>query len=228
MTTIGVIADREAISEAYEQLLVPAFVPHELVGESDIIDGVASGSTEVLVARDKGRVVGVAVGDFSEGVTLLSYLAVRPGSRGRGWGSLVLTAALDRWFGTRGGIIVAEVEDPAHHAAHPDYGDPLRRLDFYRDHGARALGIPFFQPSLGPGLPRVPHMFLLVLRVDPAWLSADATRLIDSGPLVTMMEWYFDGCEGTARPVDPDSRALFAALEEPGGVALRAATASGA
>ncbi|MCV2396409.1 GNAT family N-acetyltransferase [Actinotalea sp. M2MS4P-6] len=220
--TLREVRDPAEIAQVHARLLEPAFEPTELVTVESLVEGVAAGETEVLVTARDGEPQAVAVGDFSPGVALLSYLAVAPGHRSTGLGATLLAAAVARWLARVDppAVVLTEVEDPACHEAHALRGDPARRVRFYARGGGRLLDVPYFQPSLGAGLPRVPGMLLVALHIDPR-LEHDG-RLTDAAPVVAMLEGYFDWAEGVARPADADARALFAALERPGGVPIAA------
>ena len=72
-----------------------------------------------------------------EECALLDYLAVCPGERGRGWGTLALELIKIRYG--EGCPILAEAEAPEK-GAPPEQNEPRRRrLDFYRRAGFRLL-----------------------------------------------------------------------------------------
>jgi predicted N-acetyltransferase YhbS len=78
--------------------MVPSFPPDELETEEELVSGLRSGRSRVLVAvGTDGNVLGGAVGEYfpRSRVMLLAYLAVLPGGRGGGVGSAVLRAARD-------------------------------------------------------------------------------------------------------------------------------------
>ena len=144
----------------YAQVLAPSFPPDELVGEEDFVAACRRPTSLVVLALDDGYPVGVSVVDGTAEdapVALLSYLATHPTRRAGGVGSqLMQRLPID------GPILLVEIEDPR---AHTDrgFGDPWRRVEFYRRHGVRALDVPFFQPPVRPGSPRVEGMVLGVL-----------------------------------------------------------------
>ncbi len=216
MTSLDHVTDPVHLAEIYRELLEPHFGPEELIEPQTLIRGVADGVIDVIAQREAGEWLGVAVGDFSPGVTLLSYLAVSEHARGKGVGSQVLTSAIHDWSRREGSgdLVIAEVEDPGHHPSHPLRGDPTRRFEFYARHGALVVDVPYFQPSLREGLPRVPHMLLVVLWVREQDRADDGHTLRRTAPLVAMLEDYFEGAEGSARPQDPDAAALFKAFAE--------------
>jgi GNAT superfamily N-acetyltransferase len=147
----------------------------------------------VAASRD-GVVAGGAIGDPYPGSLLLSYLAVRPGFRGVGVGSLLMDAILERWV-TPDLLVLAEIDDPRHHPSHPQYGDPDARLRFYSRFGLRAVAMPYMQPRLAPELPRVEHMILSVISAPERCQNGAGVR----GSCVEefLREYYVD-CEGPA------------------------------
>ncbi len=215
---IRTVTSLEDISSIYDQLLMTSFGPDELISPDEMYSRVEGHYGEVIAIYVQGQAVGVAVGRFFDGVTLLSYLAVSQESRGLGFGSTVLNAAINRWVSQHGGIIVVEVEDPDHYPDHPQYGNPSRRVAFYRKHGARTLDIPYFQPSLGEDSPRVHNMLLMTLHVDKGLMNNEQTRVIHGAAISAMIATYFEKAEGNANPSDEDALNLFAALKNPLGI----------
>ena len=211
-----------AFEAVYTDILTPSFPPEERATLEDLRTGVSEGYTVVLAALDDAaRPVAVAVGDWSadSGVALLSYLAARPGLRGSGVGGELLTAATATWRERwQPALMLAEIEDPGAHGASDGYGDPDKRVRFYARHGVRALAVPYFQPGLTVGSPRVYGMMLCAFDVAPAGAGAEPDT-VDSARLVRFMTGYLNSCEGGVGS-DPACVALFAALDRPGGVPL--------
>jgi GNAT superfamily N-acetyltransferase len=206
----------------YTDVLAASFPPAELGGKEELRAGALGGNTSVLAAvEEDGRPAAVAVGDWSPeiGVTLLSYLAVRSGQRGTGVGGDLLAAAMadwrERW---RPALVLAEIEHPSAHEASEAYGDPEQRVRFYARRGMRALDVPYFQPGLRPGSPRMYGFMLCTLEVaaDGAGAGPDT---VDGAKVTRFMTEYLQGCEG-AVGTDPACLALFAALNRPEGVPL--------
>ncbi|WP_018348036.1 GNAT family N-acetyltransferase [Longispora albida] len=218
MEIIAVRGPDRLIDQFFHEVLAPSFPPDEL----GTVEGLNDPGRLVRLAVDAGgQVLGGAVGDWDPDtrVLLLSFLAIRPGVRGGGLGGRILDDALEAWrSGYEPCVILAEVEDPAVHSGNESHGNPEARLRFYRRRGARALDLPYFQPALGPGHSRVPGLLLMVLHSAPEFhTSPDA---IAAGPLRSFLESYQLEEEGQIG-TDPDSLALWAALERPGGVPLR-------
>lgn len=211
------------LGQVYREVLVPAFPAEELEAEAGIAASLEAGAGSLLVAVDEvGRPAGAAFGRWSAGsrVQLLAYLAVKPGTRGHGLGGRLLHDAVDAWRERYDPcVIVAEVESPDGPMVHEAYGDPRRRLAFYKAAGARVLDLPYFQPGIGSPSRRVRGMLLLALHADPSFKQGQADRL-SGGPLRAFMEEYIESAEG-ARPTDWDAKALFTAIDREGGVPLR-------
>jgi predicted N-acetyltransferase YhbS len=214
-------ADDQQVADFYGRVLAPNFPADELETSENIAEGLKSGETTALVARNPdGAIVGGAVGDLfpRSGVLLLSYLAVAAGGRGTGIGGLLMRALTDRWSSKYSPpLLVMEVEDPRYHHASPAFGDPVARVRFYERLGVRALPVPYFQPALVPGLQRVPHLMLMVFGgtdVPPG------TDRVDGKLVELFLTEYIEGCEGPVRPDDAPAQRLLAACRRPGGLPL--------
>jgi GNAT superfamily N-acetyltransferase len=219
MPLIDIGADHPLLEQAYDRLLVPAFPADELLTLDALRGGLSRGLTPAVLAVDGDRPLGVAVGEWSPGsrVLLLSHLAVDPAARSGGIGRALAAAVLGDWQRRfEPTATLAEVEHPAAHAPDPDRGDPAARVRFYARLGARALDLPYFQPSLRPGRARVPGMLLTALAVEPALREGDA---LPGAPVHAWLTGYFTAGEGRV-PEDPAGRALFEAARRPGGVPL--------
>jgi GNAT superfamily N-acetyltransferase len=207
--------------EFYRTVIVPCFPPDELETEEELIGGLRSGRSRLLLARDAdGTIVGGAVGDYfpRSDVMLLAYLAVRPGGRGSGIGSTLLQAARDAWMAELNPrLIVLEVEDPRRVTGSAAFGDPVARVRFYERHGVRALPLPYVMPTLSPGTQRVQRLMLMVLggaAVPPGSATADGQHV------ASFVAEYFEEFEGPARPGDSELGLLLAACARPGGLPL--------
>ena len=142
------------LRELHDDVLRPSFRPEEYVSPTVINP---AKKLAIIARADDGLVVGGALGEAypHSRVLLLGYLAVRPGLRGKGIGSVLMAALKERWLDRDGeNLAVLEIDDPRYHAPHPDHGDPAARLRFYGAFGVRLLGIPYFQPRLRDHLPR--------------------------------------------------------------------------
>jgi GNAT superfamily N-acetyltransferase len=216
-------APGEKTRALYAEVLTPSFPPDELHSLRTLHGALEAGTGPIWIAEDDdGRILGGAVGewDAENRVVLLSYLAVRPGTRGGGVGGSLLRAALDAWRSRLSPcLILAEVEDPAHFRGSEAHGDPAARWRFYQRQGGRALDLPYFQAALRPDTRRVPHLMLVVLHADPKFNVAGPDT-VDPAPLRAYLEGYQRECEG-AVGVDPQAMALWQALDRPAGVPFR-------
>ncbi|MGY1635794.1 hypothetical protein ACI78V_03975 [Geodermatophilus sp. SYSU D00742] len=207
---ITTVTDPAELRLVHARLLAPTFSPDELLGAEELSRAVAGDSAEVLVLRRADEPTSVAVAEFfpAASVVLLSYLATAPAVRSTGQGRQLLDAALARWTARHDPcLVLAEVEDPAHHPRNR-YGDPEARLRFYARGGAEVLDLPYFQPRLRPDSARVPHLFLLVLHSAPSLRSGPGA--VDGTLVRRFLEELFVGGEGRL-PEDPDGRRLLAA-----------------
>lgn len=211
-----------ALDTFHRRVLSPHFPPSELVSIEALRSGMDDGSVEVWAATDEaGRMVGGAVGEFSPScrIMLLSYLAVVADGRGGGAGSFLYDRVIRQWaVRYQPCAIVAEVEHPQRHSGSEAYGDPSARLRFYSRHGARILRLPYFQPPLGPGHPRVYGMLLLLLHADPQLWESAQRQTLAAEPLRTFLTEYLESAEGSLAHDDPSVAQLLAALDHPGGV----------
>jgi GNAT superfamily N-acetyltransferase len=206
--------DDELLRRCYEQLLQPAFPASELVSLGELRDARSSGSTDGLVLLREGEPAGVVLTeDYLDGrVLLLCYLVVAEDLRSSGSGRRLLEEALR----TRrpGALVLAEVDDPRCVPAGP-HGDPVRRLLFYERFGARLLPLPYVQPSLRPGSPRVDGLLLITLLA-----GGDA---VDGQLVAAFLDEYYEACEGAGVVADdPVYRSLRAAAVADGRLPLLA------
>lgn len=189
----------------HEQILSPSFPAYELMSLERLEAEVQHGDTAVRVIRDgEGTLAGTAISTwYAEArVLLLDYLALRPGQRGGGLGAKLLRSSIEAWGSEyEPCIILAEVEHPDHHEAHPQHGDPEARLRFYARQGARLLPLPYFTPGVGEGMPRVGGMILAVLHAHESLLGNDDEE-IASEPIATVLH-----LQGADREETDDARA---------------------
>lgn len=209
------LTDPADLTRLHSDVLAPSFPPAELMGLDELVAGCASGELYALGAVRDGRVVAGAVGTGSApgGVVLLVYLAIAPGERGGGIGGTLLDAAVARWVAQLSpAYVLAEVEHPEHHTASVEHGDPVARLRFYARHGAQLLAVPYFQPGMGPGAPRVPALLLVTLHVDDSVRAGSpgpgGRERVSAPPLRDFLEANLRGSEGSLRD-DAATRALL-------------------
>jgi GNAT superfamily N-acetyltransferase len=213
--------DFRLVPEFYRTVIAASFPTDELETEEEMMHGLRSGRSRVLIATTAdGVIVGGAVGDYfpRSNVMLLSYLAVLAHGRGLGVGTAVLKAAKAAWtteLSPR--LILLEVEDPRQFTGSAAFGDPVARVRFYERHGVRSLPLPYVQPALGPDTARIPGLVLMVLGGTDA--PSDAVT-VDGQLVASFLADYFEEFEGTRQPGDADLDRLLAACARPGGLPL--------
>lgn len=198
----------------YDDLMAPAFPPAELITYDELREALAGGGTHGQVVLDGSTpVAGLVTEDYLDGrVLLLAYVAVAAGQRGRGVGADLI----GRVTGGEQRLVLAEVEDPRFHSADEHTGDPAARLRFYERLGSRLLPLPYTQPSLRPGSPRVAN--LLLITIPSAVPAADE---VDGGLVADFLEEYYLACEGReVVAADEEYLALRRATGAPGPLPL--------
>jgi GNAT superfamily N-acetyltransferase len=210
------------LDAVYTDVLAPAFPPTELSTVDALRDSVANGDTSVVAFVDMtGAPWAAAVGDWSPetGVALLSHLAVRRNERATGLGGRLLEHVVQAWRQRwQPCLILAEIEHPAAHSGSDDYGDPWARIRFYGRHHVRPLAVPYFQPSIRRGAPRVYGLTLSVVAVaDPC--RGPAPDTVDGDRVARWLTGYLESAEGGVG-TDPATEAVFAALRRPEGVPM--------
>lgn len=145
------------------ELLEQAFGPEELGEPEDLIPQLQAGQFQTFSAWEGTRPLGAAISwPATREVTLLSWLAVSPRTRGHGVGSSLFRQAISSLeSSTHPLLILGEIEDPTSHSASVDHGDPQRRWAFYQRLGAKRLDFPFVMPRLSPNVPIGQDMWLL-------------------------------------------------------------------
>ncbi|WMY78619.1 GNAT family N-acetyltransferase [Citricoccus sp. I39-566] len=214
------VTDPVAVARVHERLLVPNFPPRELVSVEELLEDVARGSATVRVVGEASDPVAVAITATFTGspAVLLSYVAIRADQRGRGVGTALLSGLLAGITADpEVSVVLAEVEHPAHHQAHPVYGDPAARLRFYARLGGRILEVPYFQPPVDETQDAVYGMLLLVLA--PLERFVHGQRLLPEAGLAAALEEFMAGTDAQRFPVGP----VLEAAGHPDGVRMLAA-----
>jgi hypothetical protein len=83
--------------------------------------------------------------------------------------------------------------------------------------GAQLLDVPFVQPALRAGAPRVPGFLLIAVYVDPAIATEDG---IPAGIVSRFVRRYYEATENAAEPFDPGLTSLLERVERDRTVAL--------
>lgn len=188
----------------YESILAPSFPEGDIESCDDIERDLLSGRASLLVDHDDDHVArAAAVVYHLDGADLLGHIAVSREHRSKGIGGDMVRVCLDLASG-RGVPLLALIERPDRHDYHPEFGDPKRRIDFYADNGARALDLPFCQPSAKDDARR---FGMLLSRLD----DGDPDGWMDAEPLRRFIEDYV----GDVDDRDDHDIALRAALKMP-------------
>jgi GNAT superfamily N-acetyltransferase len=219
--------DLPMAARLYHEVLQPSFQPAEMYSWEVFAQGLRPGpgpAMRIAVAVDgEGSPVGGLTAELFplSGVLLVGYVAVQPGWRGRGIGSLLLTTAGAPWYDDPSVVLaLGEVHDPRHVWAGPGE-ESLARIRFFERVGARVLDVSFVQPSLGLGLKRVPNFLLVVFAVKDAALVATDPPAVDVGVVDTFVREYFHRCEGFhGGTPDSELAGLLADVSRDGGIAL--------
>ncbi|MDU3273867.1 GNAT family N-acetyltransferase [Varibaculum cambriense] len=145
------------------ELLEQAFGPEELGDPEDLIAQLQTGQFQTFSAWEGARPLGAAIAwPATSEVTLLSWLAVSPRTRGHGVGSKLFRQAISALESSNNPLLIlGEIEDPQLHAPSEDRGDPQRRWAFYQRLGAKRLDFPFVMPRLSPNVPVGQDMWLI-------------------------------------------------------------------
>ncbi|WP_326700123.1 N-acetyltransferase [Streptomyces sp. NBC_01754] len=214
------VDDVSLVRAIHRDVFTPAFTPDELTGADELWTAVQQGGGVLTAVMDEeDRPAAAAFGEWypESRVLLLVYLAVGRTVRSRGLGGVLLAEAVGAWQTRfRPALTLAELEHPVVHPGDPARGDGRSRLRFYARHGARALDLPYFQPSLRPGGRRVYGMVLTVLEPLPE-RAADGG--VEPGRIRRFLTAYLTGCEGEVGS-DAPTLALWRALDRPGAVRL--------
>ena len=145
------------------ELLVTAFGPEELGEPEDLIAQLQAGQFQVFSAWEGALPLGAAIAwPATREVTLLSWLAVSPRTRGHGVGSKLFRETISALEATVNPLLIlGEIENPSTHAPSINHGDPQRRWAFYQRLGAKRLDFPFTMPRLSLSVPVGEDMWLL-------------------------------------------------------------------
>lgn len=180
------------------ELLEQAFGPEELGEPEDLIAQLQTGQFQTFSAWEGTRPLGAAIAwPATSEVTLLSWLAVSPRTRGHGVGSKLFRQAISALESSNNPLLIlGEIEDPQLHAASAEHGDPQRRWAFYQRLGAKRLDFPFVMPRLSPNVPVGQDMWLISFGGRAhAGIDASTGSLAGQGlarPLEKLLKTYLE------------------------------------
>lgn len=198
---------RTVLRHYYDELMQPAFPPAELMTWDELDRALAEPGTQGLLLLEDGvPVAGLVTEDYVDAsLLLLTYVVVSSRHRGQGLGSRLIRHAV----GHEPRPVLAEIEDPRFHEADEHRGDPAARVRFYERLGSRLLAIPYSQPSLRPGSPRVDDLLLITI---PSALPATE---LDGRLVRAFLDEYYEACEGEDVVADdPSYRSLRDAVPD--------------
>lgn len=156
---------------AFDDVLAPSFALDELEPYEEFESKLDDEVTTLLIGvddADKIVAAAVFVNIRAASAVLLRQMAIRQDLRGTGLGTELYHAFLQTLEETeQPSLVVAEVQHPDFHEAHPRHGDPLSRLRFYERFDALIIDVPYYKPSLAEGLQPVYGLLLLALYVRP-------------------------------------------------------------
>lgn len=191
------------------ELLEQAFGSEELGKSEDLIAQLQAGQFQTFSAWEGARPLGAAIAwRATSEVTLLSWLAVSPRTRGHGVGSKLFHQAISALESTVNPLLVlGEIENPSTHATSAEHGDPQRRWAFYQRLGAKRLDFPFIMPRLSPSVPVGEDMWLLSFGGRAhAGIDAGTGKIAGLGlgrPLEKFLKTYL---EDSGETVNPDGK----------------------
>ena len=164
-----------------DTVLAPSFVFDELEPFEEFEAKLDEGTTTLLVGvDDSGDIVAAAVfvNIRAASAVVLRQMATREDLRGTGLGTELYHAFLRSLEESeQPSLVLAEVQHPDYHEAHPRHGDPLSRLRFYDRFEALIIDVPYYQPALAAGLKPVYGLLLLALYVRPDLINPARTYL---------------------------------------------------
>ncbi len=218
------VTDPEALWDLHETLLVPNFPASELISAEELVAAVAGGTASAWVVGSVADPAAVAITESLDPspAVLLAYLATRQDLRGQGIGTSLLRELLAGIHADPAvSVVLAEVEHPGLHRAHPVHGDPAARLRFYGRIGGLALGLPYFQPPVDATQDPVHGMLLLVLDPPARWVRpgpgpGSPGRLAPEAGLAAALEGIMAGVDPGVLPVE----SALAPTRDPDGVRL--------
>ena len=204
------VAEPDERRVAFDTVLAPSFVLDELEPFDEFDAKLDEGTTTLLVGvteADEIVAAAVFVNVRAASVVVLRQMATRQDLRGTGIGSELYRGFIATLADTeQPSLVLAEVQHPDYHEAHPRHGDPLSRLRFYDRFDALIIDVPYYQPALAAGLKPVYGLLLLALYVRPDLINPARSYLDPPENLLFALRslLYADG--------DPDEAAAAALL----------------
>ncbi|GGD79498.1 GNAT family N-acetyltransferase [Microbacterium murale] len=196
-------SDMGPLERAYVEILAPSFPASELTPRSAFLAQARSGELVALVAWIDDVPCGVIVGERAGSTMLIAWLAVRADLRGRGVGSALLDAGKEEWMRSPDvELVLAELERPDMHVADEAFGDPRRRIRFYAGHGAAALDLPYYQPSITEGMPRVRGLILALVASRTTAATTATPRMLEAVEAAAVRSYLL---ETFGSPADADA-----------------------
>jgi GNAT superfamily N-acetyltransferase len=197
--------DRRTLERFYRGVLRPSFAPAELLSLDEACGEYLGDNAQpaaLLLVGDE-PVAGILAEVYpASGVLLVAYLAVHTSQRGVGVGTALFRETVPGWQASlRPALILAEIDDPRFHQADTGRGDPVARARFYARTGARMLAMPYVQPSLRDGSPRVRDMLLISYGTLGGSVPAEV--------VISFLNDYYSICESPAVHSDPEFQALL-------------------
>jgi GNAT superfamily N-acetyltransferase len=210
-------SDSLLLEGIYQDLLEPSFPSTELLPRGAFLQQVRDGDLDALVARDGDTACGVIVGERVGSTVLIAWLAVGADRRGQGIGSALLTAGIERWIREPDvELVLAEIERPDLHLTDEAFGDPRRRVGFYARGGAAALALPYYQPPIAAGMPRVRG---LILTIVASATCEPVPRMLDAAE-VEAVQSYLLATLGPAAHADEETARIHRAARAAEGIRL--------
>lgn len=187
----------DELRDFYHRLMLPSFPPPELMTFEELVDALRTTQMNGHVMIDGNIIVaGLMTQEYLEGkVLLLTYLVVAKERRREGLGSHLIKTVVR----PQPKLVLAEIEDPRFHGSDENRGDPAARLRFYERMGSKLLPIPYTQPSLRIGSPRVDNLLLITI---PSALHP--TKEIEGTLITEFLCAYYAASEGPAILIDSD------------------------
>lgn len=196
-----VAVDDESLRRFYTTLLKPEFPAAELITYEELRDARLKATMRGAILFDVDNpVTGIVTEDHLEGRVLPWFTS--------SWRRRPVTAGSGRDCSTGPRrapvpLVLVKIEDPRCFAV-SDAGNPIARVCFYDRVGSHLLPLPYVQPSLRPGSPRVDGMLLIAIGVP----GPD----VDGSLVAAFLDEYYGLCEGEeVVRTDPTYLALHAA-----------------